>query len=220
MVLLSIVCTAVLSMVMSQSRYVGQINTDVQMLDQVRSANELMSSEIADLPRGAIQFARRDSISYRLPVMWGIVCGPTDRQAFQAKKTKLKKGEVAIAPSTNIALNLEPQADVLGDPSPEGLRGIGERNVLSTTIRLPTGLPGACLQSDNARPTRASMALRRPRGKEAAQAEEEQLPPPPVTTVIESLDDYLRDGSDRSYRRPGLRTSARSYLATSRRATS
>jgi hypothetical protein len=189
MVLLSIVCTAILSMIMSQSRFVGQINTDVQMLDQVRAANELLGSEIADLPRGAVLFARRDSISYRLPVMWGIVCGPTDRQAIQAKKTKLKAGEAAVTKSTNMALNLEEMPDVLGDPTPEGL-GVSANGTSFSYYKVAVWSALALVRSDSA----ANSCLDAPPApvgkKKAPRPKKNALPPPPAQTVIESQDNY------------------------------
>ena len=189
MVLLSIVCTAILSMIISQSRYVGQINTDVQMTDQIRAANELMSSEIADLPRGAVLFARNDSIAYRLPVMWGVVCGPTDRQAFQAKKTKLKKGETAIAPTTNIALNLEELPDVLGDPQPEGL-GISGNGTSFDYWPVAHWSDLHLVSSDSAANSCLDAPAAAPGKKKPPKPKKGNLPTPPVQTVVESLDNY------------------------------
>jgi prepilin-type N-terminal cleavage/methylation domain-containing protein len=189
MVLLSVVCMTVLSMVTSQSRYVGQINTDVQMLDQVRAANELLGTEIADLPRGAVLFARRDSISYRLPIMWGVICGPVDRQAAQAKKTKLKKGEVAIAPTTKIALEFEPPADILGDPSPEGF-GVSENGTTFNYYKVANWSSLALVSSDSAGNSCLDAAALAGKKKKANKPKKNALPIPPVTTVIESLEDY------------------------------
>ena len=189
MALLSIVCMAILSMITSQTRYVGQINTDVQMLDQVRAANELLSTEIADLPRGAMLFARRDSISYRLPIMWGVICGPVDRQAVQAKKTKLKKGETPIAPTTKIALEFEPPADVLGDPSPEGL-GLSENGTAFNYYPVANWSSLALVSSDSAGLSCLDGPALAGKKKKAGKPKKNALPVPPVVTVIESLEDY------------------------------
>jgi prepilin-type N-terminal cleavage/methylation domain-containing protein len=189
MTLLSVVCMAVLGMVTSQSRYVGQINTDVQMLDQVRAANELLGTEIADLPRGAVLFARRDSIQYRLPIMWGVICGPVDRQAVQAKKTKLKKGETPIAPTTKIALEFEPPAEVLGNPSPEGL-GISENGTTFTYKAVSSWSWLALVSSDSAGRSCLDGPALAGKKKKAAKPKKNALPLPPPITVIESLEDY------------------------------
>ena len=187
--LLSLVVMAVLSMVTSQSRYVGQINTDVQMLDQVRAANDLLGSEIADLPRGAIRFARRDSISYRLPVQWGIVCGATDRQAVQAKKTKLKKGETAVTATTNMAIDFEQQADVLGDPVPEGL-AVSAGGTTFTYYAVSNWASLGLVRSDSAGQSCLDATASGAGKKKAPRPKKGTLPTPPVATTVESLDDY------------------------------
>jgi prepilin-type N-terminal cleavage/methylation domain-containing protein len=189
MALLSIVCMAVLGMVTSQSRYVGQINTDVQVLDQVRAANELLGTEIADLPRGAVLFARRDSIQYRLPIMWGVVCGPVDRQAIQAKK--IKKGAVAAVPTnTKISLTLEPAADVLGNPSPEGL-GVSQNGTTFAYQTVANWSSLALVHSDSAGIACLDGPALAGKKKKAGKPKKNALPPPPSTTVIASLEDYF-----------------------------
>lgn len=115
MALLSVLCAVVLAMVTSQTRYVSKINTDVQLLDQVRAANELIGSEVADLPRGAVRYARRDSIAYELPIAWGVICGPMNRQLVQAPPTK-----AVVIPDSVQAIQFEPMATALGSPTPEG----------------------------------------------------------------------------------------------------
>ena len=49
---------------------------------------QLLRDEVADLPRSAVVFARRDSLAYRLPIRWGMICGPIDRATTPAKPAK------------------------------------------------------------------------------------------------------------------------------------
>lgn len=121
MTLLSIVIGGVLSLVLSQVRFVGRINRDVLALDQVRAAQDLLSVEIADLSRGAVTHAAADSIAFRLPVQWGVICGTVDRNATQAPPAK--KGKVAVTPvySDTIALQMELAPLALGSPVADGL---------------------------------------------------------------------------------------------------
>ena len=121
MVLLTLVIGVVLSLVLSQTRYVSRVSGDVTVLDQIRSSQEVLSYEIADLSRGAITFAGADSIAYRLPIKWGVSCGPIDR--FTAQAPPVKKGSPAspIVYSTTVAMQFEQDPDAYGAPAPDGL---------------------------------------------------------------------------------------------------
>jgi prepilin-type N-terminal cleavage/methylation domain-containing protein len=187
LVLVSVLCTAILSMVTSQSRYVGQLNTDAQMVDQVRGANELLTTEIADLPRGAMLYARRDSVAYRLPVMWGVICGPVNRQLLQANTTKPRKGEAPLAPATKIAIEFEPKATVLGNPNPQGLAISG--NGTSFTYYAVSNWSSLALVSTDSAGLSCLDAVATATKKKKVKANK-ALPTPPTATVIESAEDY------------------------------
>jgi prepilin-type N-terminal cleavage/methylation domain-containing protein len=122
MVIFAVVMTAVVSLLMSQVRYVSQIGSDVQVLEQVNTAQSLLSSEIASLTRGSVRFARADSVVVALPLSWGVVCGPIDRHLTSAPPAnkKSKKGAATPVYSTTAALSLEPPAADLGSPVPDG----------------------------------------------------------------------------------------------------
>jgi prepilin-type N-terminal cleavage/methylation domain-containing protein len=121
MVLLGVVVASVLSLILSQARFVSRVSSDIQALDQVRTAQETLSYEVSDLPRGAVVYARSDSLVYRLPIKWGLVCGPIDRNQVQAPVIDPKKGTVkVVAPTTIAAMQMEPDADDLGTTTADG----------------------------------------------------------------------------------------------------
>jgi len=188
MVLLAVVIGTVLSMILSQSRYVSRVSGDVTTLDQVRASQEMLSYEVADLSRGSITFAGPDSIAYRLPIQWGVICGPIDR--FTAQAPPAKKGSTtAVAPvySTTVALQFEPDATALGTPAADGiatsLDGVTFKyypvtNWSSLSITKDTMGAHYCL---DAAPSPAKKKVKP--GKKGA-------PPPPPATVIGDVDDY------------------------------
>ena len=190
MVLLSIVVGSILTLVLSQTRYVSRLGGDVQQLDQVRTAQELLSLEIADLSRGSVTVARSDSIAYLLPIQWGIVCGPIDRNNQQAPPTKLKTKTGAVAPlySATVALQFEQAADALGDPTPDGF-ALSQDGVTfsyyptatwsTLAITHDTAAAIACMNT----PAQAPAPKTKPPSKKSA-------PAPPSTVQIGSTDDY------------------------------
>lgn len=118
MTLMTIIITSVVALLLSQTRFVTRVNGDVTALDQVGMAEEMMAMEIASLPPGAIQFARADSVVFRLPLSWGVICGPIDRHTKAAGGKK--KSKAPIVYSTTTAMALEPAPTALGSPTPEG----------------------------------------------------------------------------------------------------
>lgn len=119
MTLMAIVISAVVTLLLSQSRFVSRISGDVAALDQAAVAEEMLRTEVASLPAGALLLARPDSLAFRLPLSWGVVCGPLDRST-KASGAK-KKGKTPVAYSTTAALVLEPAAAALGNPTPDGI---------------------------------------------------------------------------------------------------
>lgn len=191
MVLLTVVVGSILTLIISQTHYVSRLSGDVQQLDQVRTAQEMLSLEIADLSRGSVTVARSDSLAYLLPIQWGIICGPIDRntqQAPPAKGGKTKTGAVAPAYSTTVALQFEPAADALGDPAPDGfalsLDGVSfsyySAAAWSTlAITQDTAAAIACMNVPGQAPT----------GKTKAPSKK-TAPAPPATVQIGSTSDY------------------------------
>lgn len=190
MLLLSIVVGSILTLILSQTSYVSRLGGDVQQLDQVRTAQELLSLEIADLSRGSVTVARSDSIAYLLPIQWGIVCGPIDRNTQQAPPTKLKTKTGAVAPvySATVALQFEQAADALGDPTPDGFAlsqdGVNFSYYPTATwstlaITHDTAAAIACMNTSPQAPATKT----KPPSKKTA-------PAPPATVQIGSTDDY------------------------------
>ena len=190
MLLLSIVVGSIVTLILSQTRYVSRLGGDVQQLDQVRTAQELMSLEIADLSRGSMTFARSDSMAYRLPIQWGIVCGTIDRNAQQAPPAnkKTKTGAVVPVYSTTVALQFEQAADALADPTPDGF-ALSQDGVTfsyyptaswaALAMVQDTAAAIACLNTPAQAPTKKA----KPPSKKSA-------PPAPSTTQLGSTDDF------------------------------
>jgi prepilin-type N-terminal cleavage/methylation domain-containing protein len=216
MVLLSIVVGSIMTLMISQARYVSRLSGDVQRLDQVRTAQQLLSVEIADLSRGSVTFARSDSIAYRLPIQWGIICGPINRNVLQtAPKKKAKTGADVPTPSTIVALQFEPPADALGDPTPEGfalsLDGVSfsyypDATGSALAMTPDTAAASACLND----PAQAPKAKAPPPSKKNA-------PAPPTTTQVGSTDDYYSSAglTAAAGSMPGERTLIFAYLSVS-----
>ena len=216
MVLLSIVVGSILSLIISQSRYVSRISGDVQRLDQVRTAQQSLTEEITDLSRGSVSYALSDSIVYRLPIRWGIICGSINRNSLQTAATKkTKTGAIVAVPSTTVALQFEPPAEALGSPVPEGfalsLDGVSftyypDASGSALTMTLDTAAASACLNAPAQAPT-----------KKAPAHSKKTAPPPPTPTQIGSTDDYYRAAGLTAAvgSTPGERTLIFAYLTVS-----
>lgn len=127
MVLMALIMTSVVALLMSQVRFASQVNADVQALDEVTATQDLLNGEVASLTRGGVLFARGDSLSYRLPLSWGVVCGPVDRHLKQATQTNKKsKTAKAVVYSSTAALALEPTPTAIKGPTPEGFALSGD----------------------------------------------------------------------------------------------
>jgi prepilin-type N-terminal cleavage/methylation domain-containing protein len=122
MVLSSLLAGAALSAILSHSRSVTRMEATVRQLEQVRLTSDLLATEIGDLTRNSMLFARGDSLSFRLPIAWGVVCGELSRATAKTGKVKkLKDGTIIQPPrDTNGAVFFEQPATALGAPVPEG----------------------------------------------------------------------------------------------------
>ncbi len=122
MVLSSLLAGAALSAILGHSRSVTRMEATVRQLEQVRLTADLLSTEIGDLTRNSMLYGDADSVSFRLPIAWGVVCGEMSRATKGTGKVKKpKKGEPVVIPyDTNGALFFERPAFALGAPTPEG----------------------------------------------------------------------------------------------------
>jgi prepilin-type N-terminal cleavage/methylation domain-containing protein len=122
MVLTSLLAATGLSVMMAHARGVSRMEATVRQLEQVRLSSDLLATEIADLTRSGVLFARGDSVSFRLPIAWGVVCGQLTRNIQGTGKVKkAKKGAVIVTPyDSNAAIYFEQPATALGAPTPEG----------------------------------------------------------------------------------------------------
>ena len=120
MTLTTVVVASVLSLLISQSRFVDNLSAGVEQLEQVRASSDLMGAEIADIVRGSITYAASDSIAMRLPVAWGEVCG----DITPAPTTK--KVKVAVPSVLTDAIFIEPLPTALGTPEPDGFAVTGD----------------------------------------------------------------------------------------------
>jgi prepilin-type N-terminal cleavage/methylation domain-containing protein len=122
LVLTSVLASAALTTILSHSRSVSRMQATVRQLEQVRLSADLLTTEIGDVTRSGVLFARGDSLAFRLPIAWGVVCGQISRNIVGTGKVKkAKKGTVIITPyDSNAALFFEQPATALGAPTPEG----------------------------------------------------------------------------------------------------
>jgi prepilin-type N-terminal cleavage/methylation domain-containing protein len=122
LVLTSAMAATALSVIMTHSRSVTRMEATVRQLEQVRLSADLLATEIGDVTRSGVLFARGDSLAFRLPVAWGVVCGQITRNIQSTGKVKkAKKGVVVVTPyDSNAALFFEQPATALGAPAPEG----------------------------------------------------------------------------------------------------
>ncbi len=137
MALTTLVARSVITVMVSQSRFADRMRSRATQLDQVRTTTEFLSAEFRDLPRGAVAHASEDSISLRLPLSWGVVCGDLQRQDEKIMKKKkkemkewrkdkrknAKKGEPPPPLPEfydTAAIYMEPLPQALGAPTPDG----------------------------------------------------------------------------------------------------
>jgi len=178
LVLTGLALALIVSITLTQSRAAVRMESSVRQLEQVRLTADLLSTEIADLPRGFVLYARDDSLSYLLPISWGVLCGELTRADATAKKKKKKpkKGD-PLPPEydPDAALYLEPLPTSMGAPTPEGfgvsLDGVDwsfypTPNWAALGVVADYKARGACLDSVKVKP---------PTGKKLA------LNPPPET---------------------------------------
>lgn len=218
MLMLVIVVASVVALIISQTRNLSLVNGDVQALDQVRAAQEMLGNEIAILPRGGVKFARADSIAYHLPIVWGVICGPIDRThptTVVTKKTKTSTGASVVLYSDTVAMQYEPDADALGTPTPDGFATSSDgvtfsfypvATFSSLGITSDTAAASACMSLP---PLTTTKKKKKPGKKDA--------PPPPDTTQVGTSADYYRSGGIKAVvgSAPGERTLMFSYLDVS-----
>jgi prepilin-type N-terminal cleavage/methylation domain-containing protein len=118
MTLMSIIILSVVGMLLSQTRFASRVSGDISTLDRINPVTEMLNTELASLPPGAVTTATATEIAFRLPLSWGVICGPLDRHTKSAGGKK--KGKAPIVYSTTTAMALEPLASALGSPLPTG----------------------------------------------------------------------------------------------------
>ncbi len=135
--LTTLIVGAVVTVVVSQSRFSDRMRAGAMQLGQMRAASNFIATELRDLPRGAVAHAGADSLTIRLPLSWGVVCGDIQRQDEKKmkkkkdkwkkwrkdKKKKEKKGDPPPPMpefEDTAAIYMEPLPQALGAPTPEG----------------------------------------------------------------------------------------------------
>jgi prepilin-type N-terminal cleavage/methylation domain-containing protein len=119
MTLMAIIILSVVSMLITQTRFLTRVSGDIATLDRVNPVMDMLATEIASLPPSAIVTATADRLIYRLPLQWGVICGPVDR-ATKTSGGKKKSKTANVTYSSVMALALEPEATALGSPTPDG----------------------------------------------------------------------------------------------------
>lgn len=116
----TLLLAAVSAMLLSQGKGINQLDDRAQLLEQSRGAVDLISAEISDLTRGSVIAASADSISFRLPIAWGVVCGDFNKQKKSTGSLKSSLKALLGASNDTTAILLEPFPRSLGAPLPEG----------------------------------------------------------------------------------------------------
>jgi hypothetical protein len=137
MMLTTLVAGSVIGLMVSQSRFTDRMRDGVIQLDQVRSATNFIGSELVELPRGGVAHAAPDSLTIRMPLAWGVVCGDLQRQdegkmkdkiktwkKWRKDKAKKEKEGKPIPPmpefNDTAAVYFEPLHEAFGAPRPDG----------------------------------------------------------------------------------------------------
>lgn len=190
MILTAVVLMSVVSLLLSQVRYVSQINGDVHALDQVNAAQGMLAAEFATLTRGSVQFAGADSVAVYLPLSWGIVCGPLDRHLKSSSliNKKTKTGATSPTVSNTAALTLEADPSDLGSPTPDGF-ALSPGGATYTYYSVPSWSTMGLVRSDT---TAASACMRSAPSSKTVKIDPKKalLAPVVTTTILGPIDEY------------------------------
>jgi prepilin-type N-terminal cleavage/methylation domain-containing protein len=76
MVISSLLAGVIFQLLSSQSRFVEVQGARGEAQGNARAVLELISAELRAVPRGGIESARRSAVTFWVPRVWGVVCGP------------------------------------------------------------------------------------------------------------------------------------------------
>lgn len=193
MVITTVIIGSIVTLVITQTRYASSTSDDMTRLSEAATAQQLLRAEVTELPRSAITFAGRDSLVFRLPIRWGVICGPIDRHTKATSSSKKSKKGSATTYSTTLALELSPAASQLGSPNPEGLAVSSDGSTFTwvplaswsaSGITASPTASDACLTVTNVLATDKKSKG----GKKSA-------PAAPTTTVTSALENYYQSAS-------------------------
>lgn len=117
MTLMAIIILSVVGMLLSQTRFATRVSGDIATLDRINPVTEMLNTEIVSLPPGAVTTATATEMAFRLPLSWGVICGPVNRHTKSSSGKKKKKSDNSV-PNETMALAIEPAATALGSPAP------------------------------------------------------------------------------------------------------
>lgn len=75
-VLSTLITGAVVASLIAHGRLVENLSASSTQTEHTRDAMLLLNAEITDLTTGAVSAAKADSVAFRYPLFWGVMCGP------------------------------------------------------------------------------------------------------------------------------------------------
>lgn len=97
-VLGALVIGLVVSVMVAQGGYFGDVHQRAALQGNVRSSADLLREELQAVPRGAVLTAQNDELLVLVPIAMGVVCGEVEGPVGKGKG-KGGKGPVASAPA-------------------------------------------------------------------------------------------------------------------------
>jgi hypothetical protein len=97
-VLGALVIGLVLSVVLAQGGYYGDVHARAGLQESVRSAADVLRDELHSVTRGGVLTARSDELVVRVPVAMGVVCGLVEGPPGKGKGKGKGKGPLSSAP--------------------------------------------------------------------------------------------------------------------------
>jgi len=98
-VLGTLVIALVVSVVVAQGGYFGDVHTRANLQETVRSSADLLREELQTVLRGGILTAESDRLVALVPVAMGVVCGEVEGPPGKGKGVGKGKGPVSAAPA-------------------------------------------------------------------------------------------------------------------------
>lgn len=113
----TVLISSTLAITLMHARAVSKLGGKIHQVEELRTSYDLLSVELMEVLRGGITGATPDSMTVRVPVGWGVVCGALNRMDVWSKHTKKKNRAVD---STVLAVHLDLLPKAIGSPEADG----------------------------------------------------------------------------------------------------